>query len=1147
MARQHYARALSYLLLVAILLVYLAGPTTAAPAPAPLVTQLLDQMRAAERRVAAEPAATGPHEIQMVPVEAAPATGQQAATALTMLPEQAAAPARSDAAAASTMVAAAPRLRLEPAAAAPGQTVRLSGEQYAPGEPLRVFWGDTLLELPQLRADAEGRFSVELVVPESAAPGEQRVAAIEATVEGLAAIAEGAIERSSVAFTVLTQPAAPANPQAAPVAVQTGQAATPAATKEWTLAVYMSADTEANSSLNRLALENLTAMGLGGGSSDQVHVVALADVRNAPTRYYEILGGSSVTLLDRTPAAIQGRNLNTADPRTFVDFMGFVRDSYPARRYAMVLWSDGAGWKGVQSDDPANGFWSMADLRSALSGGLAQLGAERYELLLMDACFMAQYEVALEVSDLARVLVGSEEEVRSSGFPYQQIVSGLRANPGQQTEAFAQAIVAAYSAYYRRGGAGDWPYYTVSAIRLGDALTGLQERVNEFASRLVTLSRTQGGELTLISRNRAEIYRDTSFVDLGDFAAAVRDNDEIDDAALKSAANAVVAALRPGGVVLSEASGERSPGSTGMSIYFPDDPGKGLRKQPTAVGALAGSAGSIAPGYERLRVRNSPWFALLRGLTEGRYEDLAPVLPTTLPEVPPPAAASQHDLVFSRAVNGNQSDLYRLDSKDADAPALDIVRDGYINIYPRWSPDGALLAYVSNQPVAGGTVSGLERNLFLIRADGRALDPSGLPRPLTNYSIDCPNGPGTGQNCVTRQVFAPSWLSDGSGLLYTVVTYQLAFYPLYSVAQSIHVVDLTGDQGNQLLPNPIFGGLYDVQFTNADLKSVNGTADILLFSYIAPASDAYNLNFRNNNLGFIDFNTPTLGNEDLYGFFVNDDPQFVAAGNYLLLDWPAWRPGTDDILFLYNRRGNPTKLRGTDPRTAPPAGIWERQNPFYAFGYGPLVYQTYDVGIMSLERRANGSFGFVGMRAVFADNNARFGFGFNFQPSWQPTSLSRNVAASYSYDGGSTFDVALLDVFSAQPKPSLVTNNGSSFGPAWGRVLPSDVLGRLEVSPRFQQPGPSSSFYLSASGFQSGERIRFYETTGGGERQVAEGTANGRGILTVRVANPQARGPRSFVARGTADLAAAKTTNQDVLIPLVERSGLTVWLPLLRR
>lgn len=1103
-----------------------------------LADQIFAQLGPLERPgVAQTTETTGLHVVPMQPVEPEEVGAGPAAV---MAPD--AGPAGSGPLGANP-AGPASRLGLDRSAGPAGSRIRLSGAGYAPGEPVRIFWGQTEISAPRApEADSAGGFTATLSVPADAAPGVYTIAAIEASVKGLATALDGALEQSTASFTV-TAGEETASSSPAPL-VEQGRA-TPQATKDWTFVVYMAGDISDDSNLDRRGFDNLISMSLSGGATSRVNIVALADLRGRATQYLEVRESSSGGLLvDVTPSTIAGRNLNTGDPQPFIDFMGFVGQYYPAQHYALVLWSHGDGWRGVQSDDTANAIWSMGELRSALGSGLQRLGASRYDLVIMDACFMAQYEVALEIGDFANLLVASEEEVRSAGLPYRQILGRLRGDPAQSAESFATAIVEAYSSFYGPSGPEDWPEYTVSAIRLSSLAT-LKARMDAFATQLVGVSRTQGGELTLRARQRTKSYRDPDFIDLGSFAASVLDNDAISDQAVKDTARALLTTIQSSEVIIHKANGRRAAESTGISVYFPEDPGKGLRKRPTSITAVPATA--IASGYEQLRVSSTPWYALLVGLDQGSYPDLTlPPLAGDLPAVPPPAAASEQDVLFSVAVNSREAALYRLGSADPSETPLKLLADGYINLFPRWSPNGRVVAYLSNRPAAGASTSGVERNLFLTRADGL-----GEPLALTKYGVDCPDGPGRNERCLVSQVSAPNWLTDGSGLLYTVITYDFAAYPSYSTRQAIHVVSPDGAIDLAVLPNKSLGVNDDLQFTNGDLKAENGIIKYLLFSYRAEANAPYNPDFRNNTFGVLDFTTSSLGPEDVSGFTINPQHWSTPGGSYLLVDFPAWRPGTNDIVFLYNRRGYPAFLSNTDLRVPPVAGVWERTNPYYPF-YGPPFYPTADMGIMTFEWLGLNKYRLTNARAILTDSGARYGRGVNFHPGWRPVPSSRDLATSYSFDGGYSYDVALFTgIGTAGQKLYTVTNNGSSFVPSWGSVTEADVRARLAVSPRFVEPGPSSSFYLQGRGFPPDEQVRISEVTAEGEREVATARADSSGGFTVQLPMPSGSQPRSFIARSGQGLAqGSKVSNTDVVIPLLRRAGglgTSVYLPALRR
>src|SRR4030067_289201 len=48
--------------------------------------------------------------------------------------------------------------------------------------------------------------------------------------------------------------------------------------------------------------------------------------------------------IDDHGAVVPGSEVNTADPLTLANFVGFTAASFPADRYVLVLWGHGVGW-----------------------------------------------------------------------------------------------------------------------------------------------------------------------------------------------------------------------------------------------------------------------------------------------------------------------------------------------------------------------------------------------------------------------------------------------------------------------------------------------------------------------------------------------------------------------------------------------------------------------------------------------------------------------------------------------------------------------------------------------------------------------------------------------------------------------------------
>ncbi len=46
--------------------------------------------------------------------------------------------------------------------------------------------------------------------------------------------------------------------------------------------------------------------------------------------------------------------VNTGDPAALVDFTTWAMTSYPAERYALIIWDHGGSWLGVATDNSAD-------------------------------------------------------------------------------------------------------------------------------------------------------------------------------------------------------------------------------------------------------------------------------------------------------------------------------------------------------------------------------------------------------------------------------------------------------------------------------------------------------------------------------------------------------------------------------------------------------------------------------------------------------------------------------------------------------------------------------------------------------------------------------------------------------------------------
>lgn len=285
---------------------------------------------------------------------------------------------------------------------------------------------------------------------------------------------------------------------------------------EWTILVFMNGD----NNLEQDALVDFAEMA-SAKSSPQVNVVLQFDRhKGGDTRY----GNWQQTLrfvmkpglIPTVANAVQDLGeQNMGDPAVLSQFVDWGRQTFPAKRVALVVWDHGQGyrfsveekqrqfaaWKALQikiktgiqratpldtvllphedgvfrsvSDDeqPKDRLY-MKELQDALAGrGLALIG--------FDACLMAMVEVAYALESTAEVLVGSEDLEPGTGWNYEnwlsEFVDSVTAGFGAPP-VLGRILVRSYSDNYGPGSPT-----TLSAVelthsrRLGAAVSALAD------------------------------------------------------------------------------------------------------------------------------------------------------------------------------------------------------------------------------------------------------------------------------------------------------------------------------------------------------------------------------------------------------------------------------------------------------------------------------------------------------------------------------------------------------------------------------------------------------------------------------------------------------------------------------------------------
>jgi hypothetical protein len=221
--------------------------------------------------------------------------------------------------------------------------------------------------------------------------------------------------------------------------------AAPSGDAVWTIMVYMDGDNNLDSYAwdDLMELESVSSTG-------EINIVAQLDAYyscSGTFRYY-ITGSAPGASYPLYPGDIVETlpEQNMADPATLTSFVNWATTNYPAEKYLLVLWNHGGGWrendiptKGVIWDDTSGDFMTMAELVQGLNGV-----NEGIDILGFDACLMQMAEVAYEINGLTNVpnyMVGSQASEWGDGWPYDDILAHLLANPGMTEGTLCETIV----------------------------------------------------------------------------------------------------------------------------------------------------------------------------------------------------------------------------------------------------------------------------------------------------------------------------------------------------------------------------------------------------------------------------------------------------------------------------------------------------------------------------------------------------------------------------------------------------------------------------------------------------------------------------------------------------------------------------------
>ena len=140
---------------------------------------------------------------------------------------------------------------------------------------------------------------------------------------------------------------------------------------EWTVMVYLAAD----NNLEAAGLTDLNEMEQAGSTDevnilvelDRAHGYSTADGDWKGARRYRVEADSDWDTIN-SPVAVDLGEVDSGAPETFIDFIRWGVENYPAEKYAFIIWNHGWSWsmapasgrKGIASDDHSGSDLTVA-------------------------------------------------------------------------------------------------------------------------------------------------------------------------------------------------------------------------------------------------------------------------------------------------------------------------------------------------------------------------------------------------------------------------------------------------------------------------------------------------------------------------------------------------------------------------------------------------------------------------------------------------------------------------------------------------------------------------------------------------------------------------------------------------------------------
>ncbi len=345
---------------------------------------------------------------------------------------------------------------------------------------------------------------------------------------------------------------------------------------EWTVMVYMAADNDGED----YAMHAFGEMAKVDYANGGVNIVVQLDRRESECHRFFVEKGMTPVesnAIEDWGDGSGGREINTADPQTLIDFVTWAATNYSAEHYGLILFDKASFYSGTpqptrihknfcQDDTSGSDGLEITELRTALDEIVTDIGVSSLDFIGFDADYMQLLEIGYEIASYSTYLIASQQSISSDGsskgFNYYNTLRTLVENPIMPPSGLVKQFVNDYRDYGK----------TLSAINISLFNTMWIEDLKHAVSELAISLQIEDHYRTDFEKARRSTSRGYwwNHPDLYGLCESIKEY--IGDPIINSNAQTVMDEVKR--IVISEVHDLNYSGYHGVSIYFPSFTGE---------------------------------------------------------------------------------------------------------------------------------------------------------------------------------------------------------------------------------------------------------------------------------------------------------------------------------------------------------------------------------------------------------------------------------------------------------------------------------------------------------------------------------------------------------------------------------------------